>query len=123
MGEPMSGTFLLPENNDVNKDTATLKIICDFVDKTTNNKSKCGINEISDNIGLITTIDKQFVIEHGDDFGAEMREIGTSGLYEKYKGRSCIHIYGEIPFWLTGMIEDLLKARFLHCKCKDKDRW
>jgi hypothetical protein len=118
----MSGTFILPENADVEKSKNLLKSICEFVEKTTSDETT-ELNKVSDNIGDITKIDAQHIKEHADDFGMELRDIGTVGLSQKYVGRYCIHIYGEVPGWFIGLTEDLLKSRYLHCTCRNKERW
>lgn len=119
----MSGTFILPESVDLKKETLLLEKICKFILQTLPTKKGYCASEVCDSIGGITTIDKQFIIEHGDDFGTEMREIGTMGLFEKYKERPCIHVYGEIPHWLIDMMNDMFNAQYIYCKCRDKSRW
>lgn len=117
----MSGTFILNEDADLFKVKVTFGKICDFV-RTTVDVDK-EFDKLIDDLGDITKIDEKFIDEHAGDFGHELREVGVKGLTERYAGRYCIHIYGQIPYWLIMTMESLLNARYLQCKCKPKSNW
>jgi hypothetical protein len=114
----MSGTFIIDEGVDIEKVKITFVKIYDFVSATVDMDKE--FDKLIDNIGSINKIDEKFIDEHAGDFGHELREVGVKGLTEKYNGRYCVHIYGQIPFWLIMTMESLLHAHYLQCKCKPK---